>query len=81
MGPSLERKGPGRGMAPFQVPNHKPSLLSKLTLAPAPFSYLAIASFTAGMSMRRDTKTVISSAYAEIFARTRPAKGIPRRAG
>ena len=80
-GPSLQQKGPGRGMLPLQAPNCKPSLLSKLTLAPATFSYLATASFTATMSRHLDTKTVISSANAEIFARTLPLSKIPRRAG
>ena len=80
-GPSLQRKGPGRGTLPLQAPNRKPSLLSKLTLAPATFSYLATASFTATISRRLDTKTVISSANAEIFARTLPLSKIPRRAG
>ena len=79
--PSLQRKGPGRGTLPLQAPNRKPSLLSKLTLAPATFSYLATASFTAAMSRRLDTKTVISSAYAEILARTLPLSKIPHRAG
>ena len=80
-GLSLQRKGPGRGMLPLQAPNRKPSLLSKLTLAPATFSYLTTASFTATMSRRLDTKTVISSANVEIFARTLPLSKIPRRAG
>ena len=74
MGPSLQRKGPSRGTLPLQEPNRKPSLLSKLTLAPATFSYLATASFTATMSRRLDTKTVIS-------ARTLPLSKILRRAG
>ena len=56
-------------------------LLSKLTLAPATYSYLATASFTATMSRRLDTKTVISSANAEILARTLPLRKIPHRAG
>ena len=81
MGPSLQQKGPGRGTLPLQAPNHKPSLLLKLTLAPASFSYLATASFTATMSRRQDTKTVISSANAEILARMLRLSKIPRRAG
>ena len=76
MGPLLQRKGPPL----FQAPNRKPSLLSKLTLAPATFSYLLTAFFIANMSRRLDTKTVISSAYAEILAWTLPAKRIPHRA-
>ena len=51
------------------APKRRPSLLSKFNLAPAICSYLTIASFTASLSERRDTKTVISSAYAETFAR------------
>ena len=80
-GLSLQRKGPGRRPHFFQAPNLKPTLLSKLTLAPATFSYLSTALFTANMSRRLDTKTVISSTYAEILAWTLPANGIPRRAG
>ena len=68
MGPSLQRKGPGRVLLPIQAPNHKPSLLSKLTLAPAIRSYPTTASFTACISSRRDTKTVMSSANAETLA-------------
>ena len=79
-GPSLQRRGPGRGTLPLQAPNRKPSLLSKLTLAPATFSYLVTASFTATMSRRLDTKTVISSVNVEIFARTLLLSKIPRRA-
>ena len=52
--------------------------LVKLTLAPATFSYLSTAIFTATMSKRQDTKTVMSSANAEIFARTLPVREIPR---
>ena len=78
-GLSLQRKGPGWGTLPLQAPNRKPSLLSKLTLAPATFSYLATAFYTANMSRRLDTKTMISSANAEILART--LCKIPRRAG
>ena len=81
MDPSLQRKGPGRGTPPLQAPNCKPSLLSKLTLAPATFSYLSTVIFTATMSSRQDTKTMMSSANAEIFARTLPVRKIPCRAG
>ena len=68
-GPSLQRMGPSRGMPLLQKPNRRPSLLSKLTLAPATFSYFSTASFIASMPSRRDTKTVMSSAYAETLAR------------
>ena len=61
MGPSLQRKGPGRGMTPLQAPRRKPSLLSKLILVPAICSYLATTFFTAFMSKRQDTKTDIIS--------------------
>ena len=81
IGPSLQRKGPGRGVPPLKAPNRKPSLLSKLTLATATFSYLSIAFFIASMSIWRDTKTVISSAYAETFVQTRSTKKTPRKAG
>ena len=74
-------EGPWKEDAPLQAPNCKPSLLSKLTLSTATFSYLSIATFTAIMFRRWDTKTVMSSAYAEIFARTLPVSVIPRRAG
>ena len=77
-GPSFQRKGPCRGTLPLQAPNRKPSLLTKLTLAPATFSYLTNASFTATISRRLDTKTVISSANTEILARTLPLSKIPR---
>ena len=62
MGPSLQRKGPGRVLLPLQAPSSKPSLLSKLTLGPAIRSYSTTASFTAFISRRQDTKTVMSSA-------------------
>ena len=71
MGPSLQRKGPGRVSLPLQAQSRKPSLLSQLTLAPA------IRLFTAFISRRRDTNTVISSANAETLV----VKGTPRRAG
>ena len=80
-GLSLQQKGPARGTPPLQAPSHRPSLLSKLILAPATSSYLLTAFFTAFMSNRQDTKTVISSAYAETFILTQPAKSTPRRAG
>ena len=79
--PSIQQKGPGREPPLLQAPNRKPSLLSKLTLAPATFLYLSTAFFTANMSRWLDTKTVISSAYMEILAWTLPAKEIPHRAG
>ena len=81
MGPSLQLKGPGRRMPTFQAPNRKPSLLSKLILTPAIYSYLVTAFFTTFMSKRRDTKTVISSAYADTFVERQLARGMPRRAG
>ena len=68
-GSSLQRKGPGRGTSPLKVPNRRPSLWSKFILASAIYSYLTTAFFTTSMSERRDTKTVISSANAEIFAK------------
>ena len=80
-GPSLLWKSPGRVSLPAQAPSRKPSLFSKLTLASAIRSYPATAFFTASMSRRRDTKTVISSANAETLAVRGPAKGTPRRAG
>ena len=80
-GPPLQRKGPGRVSLPLQAPKRKPSLLSKLTLAPAIRSYTPTAFFTAFISRRRDTKTVISSANAETLAERGPAKGTLRRAG
>ena len=76
-GPSLQRKDPDRGTPHLQTPNCNPSLLSKLILAPAIWTYFATAFFTSFMSKRRDAKTVISSAYADTFV----LKGIPRRAG
>ena len=81
MGPSLQWNGPGRGTLPLQAPNRKPSLLSKLTLAPAIFSYLATAFVTANMSRRLDTRTVMSSANAEILAWMLPVSKISCRAG
>ena len=80
-GPSFQRKSSGRVLLPLQAPSHKPSLLSKLTLAPAIRSYSLTAFFTAFISRRLDTKTVISSANAETLAVRRPAKGTQRRAG
>ena len=76
MGPSLQWKGPGRRMPPFQAPYHRPSLLSKVILAPATSVYLETAFFKAFMFKRWDTKTVIS-ANAETFAIKELAKGIP----
>ena len=79
--PSLQRKGPGRVSLPLQAPSCKPSLLSKLTLAPAIRSYSPTAFFTAFISRRRDTKTVIPSANAETLAERGPAKRTSCRAG
>ena len=76
-----QQKGAGRGTPSLLAPNCRPSLLLKFILAPAICSYLMIAFLTASMSERQDTKTVISSAYKETFARWSPTKGIPRRAG
>ena len=80
MDPSLQRKGPGIVLLPLQAPSRKPSLLSKLTLPPAIRSYSTTASFTAFISRRRETKTVMSSENAETLAVRGPAKGTPRRA-
>ena len=44
---------------PLHEPSRKPSLLSKLILAPAICSYLATAFFTAFMSRRRHTKPML----------------------
>ena len=57
MGPSLQRKGPGRVSLPLQAPSRKPSLLSKLTLAPAIRLYSPTAFFTASISRWRDTNS------------------------
>ena len=73
-------EGPWKSIATLQAPSRKPSLLSKLTLAPAIRSYSTTASFTASISSRRDTNTVTSSANAETLAAKRQAKGIPRSA-
>ena len=81
MGPSLQRKGPGRVSLPLQAPRRKPPFLSKLTLASAIRSYSPTAFFTAFISRRRDTNTVIPSAKAEILTVRGPAKGTPCRAG
>ena len=80
-GLSLQRKDPGSVSLLLQVPSRKPSLLSKLILAHAIRSYSPTAFFTAFLSRRRDTKTVISSANAETLAVTGPAKWTPHRAG
>ena len=80
-GLSLQRKGSGRVSLPLPAPSRKPSLFSILTCAPAIRSYSATAFFTAFISRRRDTKTVISSENAETLAVRGPAKGTPRRAG
>ena len=55
-GPSLQRKGSDRVTPPLQAPSLRPSLLSKLTLAPASCSYLATAFSTTSMSEQWDTK-------------------------
>ena len=81
MGLSLQRKGFGRVSLPLQAPSRKPSLLSKLNLAPATRSYSPTAFSTAFISRRWDIKTVISSANAETLAERGLAKGIPRRTG
>ena len=73
-------EGPWEGHHPLQAPNCKPSLLSKLNWAPDNSSYILTAFLTANMSSRLDTKTVMSSAYAEIITRTLPLKETPRRA-
>ena len=56
---------------PCQAPSRKPSLLSMLILTPAICSYLATAFYTACMSRRRDTKTVISLVYVDTVAKRR----------
>ena len=78
--PSFQRKGPGRVSQPVQALSRKPSLLSKLTLAPAIRSYSATAFFPTSMPYQRDTETVISSANAETLAVRGLAKKILRRA-
>ena len=80
-GPSLQRKGSGRVSLPVQAPSRKPLLLSKLTFAPAIRLCPVTAFYTASMSRRRDTKTMMSSANAKTLAKRGPAKGTPRRAG
>ena len=66
--------------SPSKNPTIDPLFLSKLILTPAFSSYLTTSFFTAFMFKRWDTKTVISSAYAETFALRKPALGTPRRA-
>ena len=66
--------------ATLQAPSHWPSLLSKLILTPATSSYLSTTFFTAFMSARRYTMTVISSTYAKTFALRPPVKGTLLRA-
>ena len=80
-GSSLQQKGPGKGTPPLQITICRPSLLSKLILAPATLLYLSTIFFTAFMSSQWDAKTVISLAYAKTFALRQPAKEIPGRAG
>ena len=79
-GLSFQQKGAGSGTPPVQAISRKPSLLSKLILAPDICSYLTTAFFTAFISKQQDIKTVTSSAYADTFAKRGPAKKIPRRA-
>ena len=81
IGPSLQRKGPGREMPPLQAPNRRPPPLSKFILVPALCSHLTIAYFTASMFEWQDKKIVILSAYMETFARWSPTKEIPCKAG
>ena len=78
--PSHQRKGPGMGSPPFQAPKRKPSLLLMVILAPAICLHLATALFTAFISRRWDTKTMISSAYADTYTERGAAKSLPRRA-
>ena len=77
----LSVKDPGGGTPHHQAPNRRPSLLSKLILAPASSSYLSTAFFTVNMSSWWDTKAVISSPYTETFTLTWLAKGTPCRTG
>ena len=74
---SLQWKGSGRGIPPLQAPNCRPSLLSKLILAPTICLYLTTAFFTAFMSKWWNTKTVISLVYIDTFVVRGPAEGIP----
>ena len=74
-------EGPWQRDATLQAPNRKHLFLSKLTLAPATFLYLSTTIFTATMSSWQETKTVMSSANTEIFARTLLVREIPSRAG
>ena len=80
-GLSLQWKGPGRGSLLLLVPSRKPSLLSKLTLALAILSYSPTAFFTAFLSRRQDTNTMISSANAETLAVRGPEKETLCRVG
>ena len=75
-GLSLQQKGPGRVSLPLQAPSRKPSLLSKLALAPAIRSYSPTAFLTAFICRRQDTNPVISSANV-----SGSAKGTQHRAG
>ena len=79
MGPSLQWKGPSRGMLLFQAPSRKPLLLAGAKINFDICLYLATAFFTAFMSKWRDT--VISSVCMDTFAEIGPANRIPRRAG
>ena len=78
--PSLQQKGLRRVTPPLQPLSRKPSLFSKLILAPAIFSYLATNFFTASMFKRLGSKIEILSVYADTFAKRGPAKGMPCRA-
>ena len=71
-GPSLQWKGPGKVSLPLQAPSRKPSLLSKLTLAPAIRWYNCL---LLSLHRRQDTKPVISSTNAETLAVRSPSKG------
>ena len=51
MGRLLQRKGPGKGTSSLSAPSRKPSLLSRLILAPAICSYHVTTFFTAFMSI------------------------------
>ena len=69
------------GTSPLQAPKRSPLFFSKLILTPVIRSYLTTEFFSASISERQETKTVISSAYAETYAMWQPEKWIPRKAG
>ena len=77
--PSLQRKISSGRTLPLQTPNHRPSLFSKLTLAPATCSYLTTASVTASVSEGRDTKMLMPST--DTFTKKSAASGMSRRTG